>query len=289
MMKFHHAGQTLSQPLSQANQSPLASTISPWRPALNADGIYTAKQWKCLMKKGEITGVFELHLLDVIPAIKTQFVQTVDAKKRAILEQQIKRTGPLAALAADHLPCPSLEKYITTLFTKQSGMPPDWGEDNFTIRLKPGSKPVMQPFRLPVGPPVLFAPEKDSGLRCCIGYRALNKMIQKDATPVPKLSELCNRLVNMWIFTAIDIRDNVLGFGLTDAPATFQQLSNKLLGKKYNAYVISYLNDILIFSTNMNSHIQHVDKVLKTLTEHCLHIKASKYQMAVDKVKFCNL
>ncbi|TPX52907.1 hypothetical protein PhCBS80983_g06419 [Powellomyces hirtus] len=170
-------------------------------------------------------------------------------------------------------------------------MPPDRGEDNFTIRLKPGSKPMMQPLRhlspdeldklgqqihrlmdkgwishshSPRGAPVLFALKKDGGLHCCIDYRALNKMTHRDATPLLNLSELRDRLVNM------------------------RQLTNKLLGHKYNAYVISYLDNILIFSTDMSSHTQHVDEVLKTLAEHRLHVKPSKCQWAVDEVEFCD-
>ncbi|TPX54213.1 hypothetical protein PhCBS80983_g06010 [Powellomyces hirtus] len=163
------------------------------------------------------------------------------------------------------------------------------------------------------GTPVLFAPKKDGGLRCCIDCRALNKMTHKDATPLPNLSELRDRLVNMRVFTAIDIRNayhcimirledrektafrtrfghfeyNVLPISLTNAPATFERLTNKLLGDKSDAYVISYLDDILIFSTDMNSHIEHVDEVLKTLAEHRLHVKPSKCQWAVDEVEFC--
>ncbi|TPX52130.1 hypothetical protein PhCBS80983_g06511 [Powellomyces hirtus] len=81
---------------------------------------------------------------------------------------------------------------------------------------------------------------------------------------------------------------NVLPFGLTNAPATFQRLTNKLLGDKYNAYVISYLDDILIFSTDMSSHTQHVDEVLNIGAEHRLHVKLSKCQWAVDEVEFCS-
>ncbi|TPX52115.1 hypothetical protein PhCBS80983_g06520, partial [Powellomyces hirtus] len=341
-MTFYHDGQTLSLRAKltshhwEAPSTCAARLLSPReirprrfqpaKPALNAEGIYTAKQWKRLMKKGEITGVFEVHIVDAIPVVEAQF--TADQE------------DPLEALAANHPLRPTLEKYVTTLFTEQSGMPPDRGEDNFTIRLKPGSKPVMQPLRhlspneldkhgqqmqrcmdkgwishsrSPWGAPVLFAPNKDGGLRCCIDYRALNKMTHKDARPLPNLSELRDRLVNMRVFTAIDIRDayhcimiqledrektafrtrfghfeyNVLPFGLTNAPATFQRLTNKLLGDKYDAYVISYLDDILIFSTDMSSHIQHVDEVLKTLPEHRLHVKPSKCQWAVDEVEFC--
>ncbi|TPX53515.1 hypothetical protein PhCBS80983_g06267, partial [Powellomyces hirtus] len=258
-MTFYHDGQILNlraKPTNRHWEAPSACAtrllsprevrsrrFQPARPALNAEEIYMAKQWKRLMKKGEITGVFEVHIVDAIPVVEAQFVRTVDAKKRAILEErchthaEAKATDqedPLEALAADHPLRPTLEKYITTLFTKQSGMPPDRGEDNFTIRLKPGSKPVMQPLRHLSpdeldelgqqmqrlmdkgwishsrslwGAPVLFCPKKDGELRCCIDYRALNKMTHKDAKPLPNLSELHDRLVNMRVFTAIDIRD----------------------------------------------------------------------------------
>ncbi|TPX52117.1 hypothetical protein PhCBS80983_g06518 [Powellomyces hirtus] len=228
-MTFYHDGQILNlraKPTNRHWEAPSACAarllsprevqprrFQPARPALNAEGIYTAKQWKRLMKKGEITGVFEVHIVDAIPVVEAQFVRTVDAKKRAILEERrhthaeakvTDQEDPLEALAADHPLRPTLEKYITTLFTEQSGMPPDRGEDNFTIRLKPGSKPVMQPLqhlspdeldelgqqmqrlmdkgwishsRSPWGAPVLFAPKKDGGLRCCIDYRALNKIV----------------------------------------------------------------------------------------------------------------
>ncbi|TPX60926.1 hypothetical protein PhCBS80983_g01411 [Powellomyces hirtus] len=327
-MTFYHNGQTLSLRAKSTNRhweapsacaarllSPLEirpRRFQPAKPALNAEGIYMAKQWKSLMKRGGITGVFEVHIVDAIPVVEAQFVRMVDAKKRAILEERFHTNAeakardqedPLEALAADHPLRPTLEKY-----------------------LKPGSKPVMQPLqhlspdkldelgqqmqrlmdkgwishsRSPWGVPVLFAPKKDGSLLRCIDYRARNKMTHKDATPLPNLSELRDRLVNMRVFIAIDIRDayhcimirpedrEQTAFQTRFGHFEYNRLTTKLLGNKYDTYVISYLNDILIFSTDMSSHIQHVNKVLKTLAEHCLHVKPSKCQWTVDEVEFC--
>jgi hypothetical protein len=316
---------------------------------LNTDDVYTAKQWRKMIRRRIITDMFEVRVHEADAILEVNFVRTVEQKKRDILDQkrQDQHAGPTPTTAdiLEHIPQGHflrnvLEKYRHTLFTEQEGMPPDRGDDNFSIRLKPGSRPVMLPLRhlspdelqelneqlkklmakgwishsrSAWGAPVLFAPKKDGGLRCCIDYRALNKMTHKDATPLPNLAELRDRLVNKQVFTAIDIRDayhcimirpedrektafrtrfghfeyNVLPFGLTNAPATFQRLTNKILGDKYDDCVISYLDDILIFSDDEAQHKQHVDAVLGTLAEHKLYVKPSKCTWAVEEVEFC--
>ncbi len=42
----------------------------------------------------------------------------------------------------------------------------------------------------------------------------------------------------------------VMPFGLTNAPATFQGYINKIHAKKFNVFVIVYLNDIFIYTKN---------------------------------------
>ena len=52
-------------------------------------------------------------------------------------------------------------------------------------------------------------------------------------------------------------------FELTNASAMFRKLINHVLYDHLNKFVITYLNNILIFSENKKNHEKHVKKVLK--------------------------
>ena len=54
-----------------------------------------------------------------------------------------------------------------------------------------------------------------------------------------------------------------MSFGLTNAPASFQQFINKVLGEYLDIYMIAYLNNILIFSDILKEHVIYVIKTLK--------------------------
>ena len=54
----------------------------------------------------------------------------------------------------------------------------------------------------------------------------------------------------------------VMPFGLTNALASFQELINDTLREYLDIFVLAYLDDILIFSTDYKQHVQHVWIVL---------------------------
>ena len=55
----------------------------------------------------------------------------------------------------------------------------------------------------------------------------------------------------------------VMPFGLMNAPVSFQQFINEVLGEYLDIFMIAYLNDILIFSDTLEEHISHVTKMLE--------------------------
>ena len=55
----------------------------------------------------------------------------------------------------------------------------------------------------------------------------------------------------------------VMPFGLTNAPAAFQRFVNTIFADMLDVCVVVYLNDILIYSEDMESHKQHVREVLR--------------------------
>ena len=67
-----------------------------------------------------------------------------------------------------------------------------------------------------------------------------------------------------------------MGFGLCNAPATFQSLMTQILRPYLRKFVVVFLDDILIFSSNWKEHLDHVRMVLQALQEHQLYCKPSK-------------
>ena len=70
----------------------------------------------------------------------------------------------------------------------------------------------------------------------------------------------------------------VLPFGLTNAPATFMALMNRVFKPYLDSFVIVFIDDILIYSKNEIEHEEHLRITLQTLKEHQLYTKLSKYE-----------
>ena len=75
-------------------------------------------------------------------------------------------------------------------------------------------------------------------------------------------------------------------FGLTNAPAVFQALVNDLLRDMIDKFVFVYIDDILIFSRNLEEHVTHVRSVLRRLLDNSLFVKAEKCEFHAPSVTF---
>jgi len=75
-------------------------------------------------------------------------------------------------------------------------------------------------------------------------------------------------------------------FGLKNAPATFQRLINDTLREYLNDFAITYLDDILIYSNDLEMHCSHMHKVLEKLNERALYVKKSKNRFKTKEIKF---
>lgn len=81
----------------------------------------------------------------------------------------------------------------------------------------------------------------------------------------------------------------VMPFGLTNAQAVLQALVNDILRDMLNCFIIVYLDNRLIFSRNMEEHIQHVRFVLRWLLENKLFVKAEKCDFHLISASFLGL
>lgn len=174
------------------------------------------------------------------------------------------------------------------------------------------AKGFIEASEAPWAAPVLFAPKANGGLRFCVDFRKLNSVTRKYRHPLPLIEETLARISKAKIFTKLDIRQafhrgrmapgseeltafrtrygtfqyNVLPFGLTNGPATFQRWMNDTLMDYLDNFCSAYLDDIVIFSDSAEEHEEHVKKVLQRLREAGLQADTDKCEFHVQKTKF---
>ena len=78
----------------------------------------------------------------------------------------------------------------------------------------------------------------------------------------------------------------VISFGLTDAPAAFMELMNRVFQPYLDRFVIVFIDDILMYSGSPKEHSDYLRIVLQTLRERQLYAKLSKCQFWLDRVAF---
>ncbi|XP_062086510.1 uncharacterized protein LOC133792620 [Humulus lupulus] len=164
----------------------------------------------------------------------------------------------------------------------------------------------------PWGAPVLFVKKKDGSMRMCIDYRELNKVTIKNKYPLPRIDDLFYQLQGSTIFSKIDLRSGyhqlrvreedipktafrtryghyeflVMSFGLTNAPAAFMDLMNRVFKDFLDKFVVVFIDDILIYSKTVVEHEEHLRLALNKLKEHHLYAKFKKCEFWLEKVAF---
>src|SRR6202041_546114 len=74
----------------------------------------------------------------------------------------------------------------------------------------------------------------------------------------------------------------VMPFGLTNTPAAFQHFMNDIFADMVNVCVIIYLDNILVYSDNINQHRTHVCEVLRQLRKNGLYAGTHKCSFHQD-------
>jgi hypothetical protein len=122
----------------------------------------------------------------------------------------------------------------------------------------------------------------------CMDYRSLNEVTIKNKHPLTRIDDLFDQLKGACVFLKIDLRSRyhqlkiqasdipkttfitryglyeymVMSFQLTNAPAYFMYLMNKVFMGYLDKFVVVFINDILIFSKNEEEHDKHLRLVL---------------------------
>jgi hypothetical protein len=142
--------------------------------------------------------------------------------------------------------------------------------------------------------------------------RSLNEVTIKNKYPLSRIDDLFDQLRGACVFFKIDlrmgyhqlkIRDSdipktafisrysmyvyiMMSFGLTNAPAYFMYLMNKVFMEYLDKFAVVFINDILVYSRNEEEHEDHLRLVLQKLQDHKLYAKLSKCEFWFNQVAF---
>jgi hypothetical protein len=171
---------------------------------------------------------------------------------------------------------------------------------------------VIQHSQSAFSSPALLVRKKDGTWRLVIDYRQLNAITVKSTYPMPVIDELLDELSGAKWFSKLDLRAGyhqirmkageeyktafqthtghyeykVMSFGLTGAPATFQGAMNATLQSVLRKFALVFFDDILIYSPDLESHLDHIKQVLSLLQRHQWQVKLSKCSFAQQQLTY---
>ena len=173
---------------------------------------------------------------------------------------------------------------------------------------------IIVPSTSAYASPVVMVKKEDNTYRLAIDYRALNKQTVPQNFPVPRLSDIFDQIgeAKPQYFSTLDMQSGFwqvsvhpddqhktafvtrnakyefrrMSFGLRNAPSTFQQVTSTVLKDLLGKCAVVYADDILVFSPDLKTHMQDLQKVFDRLTQAGLTLKPSKCHIAVQEVRY---
>ena len=162
----------------------------------------------------------------------------------------------------------------------------------------------------PWASPLHMVKKADGSWRPCGDYRRLNLITIPDAYPLPNMMDFAARMSGCTIFSKVDLRKGYhqipmhandicktaiitpfglyeylrMGFGLRNAGNTFQRMMDRVASGM--PFVFVYLDDIIVGSRDIQSHVQHLRLLFQRLRDHGLVINGEKCEFGARELDF---
>ena len=160
--------------------------------------------------------------------------------------------------------------------------------------------------------PVVLVRKKSGQWRFCCDFRRINGITKADAYPLPRVDDSLDALGGNCLFSTLDLTSgywqvelddhakeisafctrsglwnwNVMPFGLTCAPSTFERLMETVLrGLNWKTLLI-YLDDVLVFSSDVTSHLNRLQDVFERMRKAGLKLKPNKCHLFQPEVEY---
>ena len=146
----------------------------------------------------------------------------------------------------------------------------------------------------------------------CCDYRALNNKTISERHPLPRVQDAIDSLNGKEWFSLLDQQKayhqiyldpeshpltafiTPLGlyewvrvpFGLSNAPAEFQRYKENCFTDVRDKFAFPYLDDVLVYSDDFDSHVDHLRKVFQILRENGIKVKAKKCKLFQKQINY---
>lgn len=159
--------------------------------------------------------------------------------------------------------------------------------------------------------PVVIVRKKSGDIRICLDARIINKCSVPQYEAPTNIDALLGRITESHVFSKIDLKHSfwlipldkssqqytgfsidgviykftVVPFGLQSACASLVRVLHRILNK-HDHFVLHYIDDILIYSNNIQEHFKHLDIVMQELDEAGLKINIEKCEFIKKSVTY---
>ena len=171
---------------------------------------------------------------------------------------------------------------------------------------------IIEPSTSPFSSPVILVKKAGKNDRFCVDYRKLNAVTHKDSYPLPKIQDTLDALHGAVYFSTLDMRSgywqieldeeskeltafttyaglfhfNVVPFGITTAPSSFQRLMECILRGLNWEICLIYIDDIIVFSRSFSKHLQDLSEVFNRLLAANIKLRPEKCSFARESVNY---
>lgn len=172
---------------------------------------------------------------------------------------------------------------------------------------------VIEKSKSPWSNPMVCVRKSNGKIRLCLDCRKLNDVTKKDSYPVPYITRILGNIRGTKFLSKIDLKDafwqvgleesskertaftipgrglyqfKVMPFGLSNAVQTQCRLMDSVLGFDMEPYVFAYLDDIIIATNELSSHIHYLKETARRLMEAGLTINLQKSEFCIPRIKY---
>ena len=171
---------------------------------------------------------------------------------------------------------------------------------------------VIRKSSSPWASPICLVRKRSGKIRPCVDYRRLNAVTIKDAFPLPRINDCLDAVAGAELFSSLDLTSSfhqvpikkedipktafctkyglyeylTMPMGLSNSPAVLQRLMQNILGQLQWHSCLIYLDDVLIFGSSFEEHMQRLEEVLSPIRDAGLKLKPEKCQLLQSSVNF---